>query len=220
MGVDSTPSPPACDIVFHGHTHKQIHFFTSFPFSDKYGAADKHRYRAGCTTSVPDDMKWSEYEQQGECIDGKHRRKQKSEFVVRVPKRKMKRLGDKNIETALTGNVRKLAAAFDHTVGGGNTNEAFKKDSALQDKILHFENFQGKKAKTIVETTTKCWGAWSPRSNISCVGTSQDQQQARGESDGLSGPMGGGQRLGRPHPRGMWEGGGAEKRGSHRKSPY
>ena len=147
-------------------------------------------------------------------------KKLKSENVVRSPKAKVKRLGNNNNNTALTGNVRKLVAAFDHIVGGGKTDEAFKKDSALQDKILHFENFQGKKAKTIVETTTKCWGAWSPRSNISCVGTSQDQQQARGESDGLSGPMGGGQRLDRPHPRGMWEGGGAEKRGSQEKSPY
>ena len=66
-------------------------------------------------------------------------------------------------------------------------------------------------------------GGLESKSNLSCVGNSQDQQQARDDSDGLSGPMGGGERLdrlARPHPRGMWEGGGAEKRGTQEKSPY
>ena len=135
---------------------------------------------------------------------------------VRSPKVKIKQLGKENVRNmdsrnVLTGNVRKMAAIFDHSVGGEQTTEVF------QEKILHFEKFQVKK-KTIVDTITQCIRALSPNTNISCVGISQDKLQPKGIDDRLSGPMVGGQRLEGPHPRGMWEGGGAEKRGSHKKS--
>ena len=67
--------------------------------------------------------------------------------VVRSPKLKVKRLG--NVRTGpqcndvLTGNIRKLAAAFDHHVGGGKTNEVFVQDSALQEKILLLKTSRG-----------------------------------------------------------------------------
>ena len=111
---------------------------TEYADSDQCGnIADKHSDQAGYARIVPDKYAL-----------------RKTEFVGRVAKRKMKRLGEKNV----TGNVKKLAAAFDRTVGGGSNNEVSKKDSALQEKILLFENFQGKKVKTIVGTTTMCWG--------------------------------------------------------------
>ena len=165
--------------------------------SDKCGNnADKHSDRAGYASYVPD-----EYDLR------------KAEFVGRGPKRKMKRLGEKIV----SGNVKKLAAAFDRTVGGGSNIEVFKKDSALQEKISLFEKFQGK-CKDYSGNNNFVLGGLESTTNIYCVGNSQDQQQARDNSDGLSGPMGGGERLdrlARPHPRGMWEGGGAEKRGTH-----
>ena len=164
--------------------------------SDKCGNnADKHSDRAGYASYVPD-----EYDLR------------KAEFVGRGPKRKMKRLGEKIV----SGNVKKLAAAFDRTVGGGSNIEVFKKDSALQEKISLFEKFQGK-CKDYSGNNNLVLGGLESTTNIYCVGNSQDQQQARDNSDGLSGPMGGGERLdrlARPHPRGMWEGGGAEKRGT------
>ena len=79
---------------------------------------------------------------------------------VRSPKVKIKRLGKENvrnmdIRNVLTGNVRKMAAIFDSSVGGEQTTEDFVPDTALQEQILHFENFQGK-VKTIGGTTTQC----------------------------------------------------------------
>ena len=61
---------------------------------------------------------------------------------VRSPKVKVKRLGKENVRNknssyVLTGNVRKMAAVFDHSVGGDKTTEDFVQDSALQEKILH-----------------------------------------------------------------------------------